>query len=131
MNILKARSSQMQILKSHFCQLSDHHVHHLVASTEMMVERDGHAILQSAAANSLFQRAEFGLIVLLCGTWSRVLAAIQYLENGLSQLLGCSLYIVDSFCVIHNFELLTLYTHHYRMSSFLSTPDAMARSMVC
>ena len=37
-NILQARCCKMQVLEPHLCQFVDHHIHHLVASAEVVVE---------------------------------------------------------------------------------------------
>ena len=63
-NVLKAGSSEVEVLEAHFSELVHYHVHNLVASTEVVVERDGHAVTQTRAADSLFQSDELGALAL-------------------------------------------------------------------
>ena len=48
----------MQVLEAHLCQFVHHQVHHFVSATEMMVERDGHAVFEAAAEDGFLQRAK-------------------------------------------------------------------------
>ena len=104
-NVLQARCSEMQVLEPHLSQLVDHHIHHLVASAEVVVERNRHAVLQSAAADSLLERTEFRLIMLHVGARSDILRATFFLIDGHAHALCDSLN--QSFAIfqcIHNIE---------------------------
>ena len=55
----------MQILEAHLSQFSYDHVNHLIATAEVVVERDGHPILQAALADSFLQRNDFRTSLLI------------------------------------------------------------------
>ena len=54
----------MQVLVAHLGELGHNHVDHLVAATEVVVERNGHAIFETALADSLFKGGELGTFAL-------------------------------------------------------------------
>jgi hypothetical protein len=55
MNVRQAGGGQLEVLETHPGQTINNHVHHLVSSAEMMVERDGHAIPETTAPDGFFQ----------------------------------------------------------------------------
>ena len=82
-NVLQARSGHVQVFETHFGQFIDHHVHHFVATAEVVVERNRHAVFQSAATDGFFQRAKFRFVLLKVCARSDVLAAFVLLIDGL------------------------------------------------
>ena len=46
-NVGQGRCRQVQVLEPHLRQLIDNHIHNLVATAEMVVERYGHAVAQT------------------------------------------------------------------------------------
>jgi hypothetical protein len=75
-HILQRGSGKRKVLESHLGQFVNHHVHHFVATTEMVVERDSHAVFQATLADSLFEGHQFGRLLLeqlfLCGIFDEV-----------------------------------------------------------
>ena len=55
----KAGSREMQVPEAHFGQLGDHHVHDPVAAAEMMMERDGHPVLQARSQDGFLEAHDF------------------------------------------------------------------------
>ena len=48
-------AASLRSWKPHFCKLIEHHIDDMIAVAEMVVEADGHAVLQAGAADGLLQ----------------------------------------------------------------------------
>ena len=117
-HVLQARSCEVQILESHLCELSHNHVHHLVSTAEVVVERYCHAVLQSRVANSLLERHEFGAFLLQFEARRDVLVCLYIIIYALSH---CLSYLLG--------EGMSFVQCAHAMSSCLITPEASAKSM--
>ena len=51
----KRTGGQSQIPEPHLCQRTHHLVHHMVAAPEVVVEGDGHAVLQAGGPDGVLQ----------------------------------------------------------------------------
>ena len=91
--VRKRRGRQHQIVEAHLRQLVHNHVDNIVAVAEMVVEGDHHAVLESGAADRLFQRGNdliAGILPLLDGGIALVqlrileflLQVLQFLPEG-------------------------------------------------
>ena len=87
MDVVQAGSSHVEVLDAHLGDLVHHHVEHLVATTEVMVEGYRHAVLQAGTADSLLQRNHLLALslILLAGRGDLALLAVI---NILLQVLG-------------------------------------------
>ena len=63
MDVGQRGGRQRQVLVPHFRQLVYHHVDDVVSVTEMVVEADGHAVLQPRTADGLFQRRHYLILL--------------------------------------------------------------------
>ena len=118
-DIVKARRSYADILKSHLCNLIHNEIEHLVATAKMMMEGYCHPIAQSTAADGLLKTYD----LLACGL--RLLSRYCYLPFAT---------MVNTFMeTVGNAsdEFLSLFVSFHDKSSFFKTPAAMARSIVC
>ena len=86
-DIVQAGSSHVEVLDAHLGNLVHHHVEHLVATTEVVVEGYRHAVLQAGTADSLLQRNHLLALslILLAGRGDLALLAVI---NILLQVLG-------------------------------------------
>ena len=115
----KARRCEGEVLESHLGQFGDHHVDDLVAAAEMVVEGDGHSILEPGLPYSLFEGDDLRADLFEFSAEGGVLAA-AFLIYGLAQPGSLGSY---SGCPVFQ-------TVHYCRSSFVMTPAASARSIV-
>ena len=109
----------MKVLEAHCSELVYNHIHNLVASTEMMMERYSHAVAQSRAAYCLLKCDEFGTLALQFHTRSNLLELrLNFVIYTLAHCLG---HLTD--------EGLSFFQCAHAKSSSLITPEAMARSI--